>query len=389
MIYLDHAATTPLRPEARDVLQEFLAGHGPFANASSSHGPGREMARRVALAREEFADLIGAAASDILWTSGATEANNLAILGRARFARELGRTLVVPRTEHKAVIDPVRYLTAQGWRAHWLDPVAGTKGTCTADQFLEALGGDTVLACAMAVNNETGQIQDVAGIAQACCEKDVPLHVDAAQALGKIPLQGWPGVGTMSFSGHKLGAPIGVGALYVRSRPRVALEPLQLGGGQERGMRSGTLAAPQILAFVAAAKAAVDSRESEQRRLSALREELWFRFTQRLSGVIRNGDRDQSSAHVLNVSFPAVHGESLRALLDADIAISSGSACSSAQAESSYVLRALGHSDDQANASLRFSFGHTTTADDIAAAAEKVIVAVESLRSREPLGAKS
>jgi len=381
VIYLDHAATTPLRDEARAVLAEFIAADGPFANPSSQYAAGRQMAERIARAREEFAELIGAESADIIWTSGATEANNLAILGRARFARDLGRTLVVPRTEHKAVIDPVRHLAGQGWKVSWLDPAAS--GVCTPEQFAKALDKDTVLACAMHVNNETGQAHAIDALAEVAGEQGVPLHVDAAQALGKLPVQVFPGVGSMSFSGHKLGAPPGVGVLYLRSRPRVGVQPLQFGGGQERGLRSGTLASAQILAFVAAAKAACGDRENEQQRLSRLREQLWEMLSTSLSGLIRNGEQQLASAHVLNVSFAGVHGESLRAALP-ELAVSSGSACSSAQAESSYVLRALGHDDDQANASLRFSFGHTTTPEDVARAAESVIAVVQRLRNWEP-----
>lgn len=382
MIYLDHAATTPLRDEARAVLAEFIAADGPFANPSSQYAMGREMAARIGRAREEFAALIGAEPADILWTSGATEANNLAILGRARFARELGRKLVVPRTEHKAVVDPVRHLAGQGWKVSWLNPAAD--GVCVAADFEQAIDGETVLACAMHVNNETGQAHDIAAIAEVAAESGVPLHVDAAQALGKLDVQTWPGVGSMSFSGHKLGAPPGVGALYLRSRPRVGVEPLQFGGGQERGLRSGTLASAQILAFVAAAVAACACREQEQRRLAAFRERMWQQLSDALPGLIRNGATEGSSAHVLNISFPNVHGESLRAALTG-LAVSSGSACSSAQAESSYVLRSLGHDDDQANASLRFSFGHTTRDDDVSQAAAEVITAVRRLRAWEPV----
>ncbi len=381
MIYLDHAATTPLRDEARAVLAEFIAADGPFANPSSQYQAGRQMAARIAQAREEFAALIGAEASDIIWTSGATEANNLAILGRARFAKGLGRKLLVPRTEHKAVIDPVRHLVGQGWKATWLDP--GADGICAPEQFASGLDGDTVLACAMWVNNETGLVHDVETLAPLAAAQGVPLHVDAAQALGKVPVEAFSGVGSMSFSGHKLGAPPGVGALYLRSRPRVGIQPLQFGGGQERGLRSGTLASAQILAFVAAAVAACRERVREQQRLSVLREQLWEMLSTGLSGLIRNGSAHTGSAHVLNVTFPGVHGESLRAALP-QLAVSSGSACSSAQAESSYVLRALGHDDDQANASLRFSFGHTTTADEIARAGHDVVATVRRLRSWEP-----
>lgn len=381
MIYLDHAATTPLRPEARAVLAEFLAEGAPTANPSSLHAPGRAMAQRLAEARERFAALIGAAPADIVWTSGATEANNLAILGRARFARSLGRGLVVPRTEHKAVIDPVRHLVGQGWSVRWLDP--GPQGACGPQDFAQALGPDTVLACAMAVNNETGQIQDVQGIAELTAEAGLPLHVDAAQALGKVPLSLHPGIGSMSFSAHKLGGPLGVGALYLRGQPRVGIEPLQFGGGQERGLRSGTVAVPWILAFVAAAEAACAQREKEMARLGALREGLWQSLQAALPGVIRNGEAERCSPHVLNLSFPGVHGESLRAALP-ELAVSSGSACSSAQAESSYVLRALGHSDGLADASLRFSFGLQSTETDVRAAAAMVIAAVHRLRSWHP-----
>lgn len=380
MIYLDHAATTPLRDEARAVLAEFAASGAPFANASSSHGPGRAMARRVAKAREEFAALIDAPASDIIWTSGATEANNIAILGHARYACDLGRQIVVPRTEHKAVISPVRHLVSQGFKACWLDPVV--EGVCQPGQFADAVNDQTVLACAMAVNNETGVRQDIASIAEVCAGAGVALHVDAAQALGKDSVSVVAGVGSMSFSAHKLGGPPGVGALYLRSRPSVGVQALQYGGGQERGIRPGTLPPMLILAFVAAAVAACQRQEEEQRYMSELRERLWITLRDALPGVRRNSPQNRSSAHVLNLSFSSVHGESLRAMLP-ELAVSSGSACSSAQAESSYVLRALGYDDAQADASLRFSLSPGTSEAEVDAAACMVIDAVNRLRARE------
>lgn len=381
MIYLDHAATTPLRPEARAILAEFAQADGPFANPASTHSLGRQMGARVAQARAEFADILGAQPNEVVFTSGATEADNLAVLGRARFAQTQGRRLVVPRTEHKAVIDPVRHLQGQGWQVDWLDP--GSAGVCSAEQVAEALAQDTVLACAMAVNNETGHEHDIPEIAQLCLDEGVPLHVDAAQALGKVPTQVLPGVGSMAFSGHKLGAPAGIGALYLRGRPRFGVEPLVFGGGQERGMRSGTLPAMLILAFVAAAKAAVSAQESEYQRLKSLREELWDALAARVPKLIRNSPAQGSSPHVLNITVPGVQGDSLRALLP-ELALSSGSACAAAQAESSYVLRALGHDDALANASLRISLGHTTTLVEVQAAASQIIAAVRKLRSWHP-----
>ena len=381
MIYLDHAATTPLRPEARAVLAAALEPDAVHANPAAAHAAGREQAGRVARARADFAALIGADPAEIVFTSGATEADNLAVLGRARFAQEQGRRLLLPRTEHKAVIDPVRHLAGQGWRVDWLDP--GPAGVVDAQAFADACGADTVLACAMQVNNETGHIQDVAAIGAALAGRGVPLHVDAAQALGKVPVRVGEGIGSMAFSGHKFGAPVGVGALYLRSRPRVGIEPLQFGGGQERGLRSGTLAVPMIEAFVAAAKAAEAARQAEQQRLGTIREALWQRLSAQLPDLIRNGAAAATSAHVLSVSVPGVQGEALRASLPA-LAASSGSACSAAQAESSYVLRALGHDDAQADASLRLSFGHTTTARDIDEAAAMLLAAVQRLRAMHP-----
>jgi cysteine desulfurase len=381
MIYLDHAATTPLRPEARAVLEEFAQADGPFANPASTHSLGRQMGARVAQAREDFAEILGVQPTEVVFTSGATEADNLAILGRARFAQNQGRRLVVPRTEHKAVIDPVRHLQSQGWQVDWLDP--GSAGACSAEDMATALGPDAVLACAMAVNNETGHIHDVVAIAQACLDQGVPLHVDAAQAPGKVPLQACPGVGSMAFSGHKLGAPAGIGALYVRGRPRLGLEPLVFGGGQERGMRSGTLPAMLILAFVAAAKAAVASQEQEFQRLRNLREALWGRLDAQIPELVRNSPVQGSSPHVLNITVPGVQGDSLRAMLPG-LALSSGSACAAAQAASSYVLRARGHDDALANASLRLSFGHSTSQAEVEAAAEQIIAAVGRLRSWHP-----
>lgn len=381
MIYLDHAATTPLRPEARAILAEFAQADGPFANPASAHALGQQMAARVAKAREDFADILGVQPTEIVFTSGATEADNLAVMGRARFAQNKGRRLTVPRTEHKAVIDPVRHLQGQGWQVDWLDP--GAAGVCTAEAVDAALQPDTTLACAMAVNNETGHIHDLPAIALACQDRGVPLHVDAAQALGKIPLQTWAGVGSMAFSGHKLGAPAGIGALYLRGRPRLGVEPLVFGGGQERGMRSGTLPAMLILAFVAAAKAAASAQAQEHARLLELREQLWRRVSRQVPNLIRNSPENSSSPHILNISVPHVQGDSLRALLP-DIALSSGSACAAAQAESSYVLRAMGHDDAQANASLRLSFGHNTHAAEVDQAAEQIIAAIQRLQSWHP-----
>lgn len=382
-IYLDWAATAPVRPEAAAAMARCLTADGHFANPASDHGPGLAAARVLGEARERFAQLIGAKAEEIIFTSGATESNNMALLGGAAFYAERGRRIALARTEHKAVLDPCRQLATRGWKLDWLDTDA--EGLVAPAALLERLGDDTVMASCMLVNNETGVIQDIPALAGICAERGVLLHVDAAQGLGKLPIdcRAW-GVAMMSFSAHKFGGPKGAGALYLRARPPVRVQPLVYGGGQERGLRSGTVALHQVVGMVRAAELAVAEQAAEMQRLASLRARLWAQLEEALPRIHINGAVRQQSPHVLNVSFEGVDGEALRADLDT-LALSSGSACTSDHAEPSYVLRALGRDDALADASLRFSFGFSTTAEQIDAAAARVIASVGRLRALSPL----
>lgn len=384
MIYLDYAATAPLRSEAREALCSALDESGDFANTASDHAPGRRSAARLEDARARFAALIGAGAQDIVFTSGATEANNLALLGMAAFYGAQRPGIAVPRTEHKSVLAPLRHLAQHGHKIHYLP--LDDDGRLRLDDCAALLGTDQVgLAACMLVNNETGLIQNIPALAQLCLPQQIPLHVDAAQALGKLPIEcrRW-GVATMSFSAHKFGGPKGVGVLYLRRKPAVRVQPLQFGGGHERGLRSGTVALHQILAMVEAAELAVAEQAQAFTHWARLRERLWGQLEAALPGLIRNGGPEQQAPHILNVSFLGVDGEALRADLTG-LAVSSGSACTSATAESSYVLRALGRDDATAQASLRFSFGPASTGEQIDAAAIQVIDSVRRLRALSPI----
>lgn len=383
MIYLDHAATTPVRAEVAEAMLRCLTADGLYANPASDHAPGREAARVVEQARERFAALIGARPQDVIWTSGATEANNLALLGAAAFYSGRGQRIALAKTEHKSVLDPCRQLATRGWQLDWLP--TDKDGVLNPAVVQQNLRDDTALMSCMLVNNETGVVQDIPAMAGMCGKQQVLLHVDAAQALGKLPLRArqWD-VAMMSFSAHKLGGPKGVGALYLRGRPPVRVQPLIYGGGQERGLRSGTLPVHQIVGLVRAAELAEAEREQRFAQWGQWREQLWQALDQALPQIWRNGSSRQQSPHVLSVSFAGVDGEALRADLDR-LAVSSGSACTSDHAEPSYVLRAMGRSDVLADASLRFSFGHTTVAADVAAAAQQVIASVRRLRALSPL----
>ncbi|MEK6805097.1 MAG: aminotransferase class V-fold PLP-dependent enzyme [Pseudomonadota bacterium] len=381
MIYLDHAATTPLHPRAYEAMLPWLNPDGEFGNPASSHAAGLRAAKAVELAREQLAALIGGQANEMLWTSGATESNNLAIKGALEFRGLKSAHVVTARTEHKSVLDTCRHLETQGLRVTYLKP--DSSGRLTAPQVMQALMPDTALVSLMWVNNETGVINDIEALAPALRERGVLFHVDAVQAAGKQVID-WAKlpIDLLSISAHKFGGPKGVGALSVRRQPRVRLAPQMHGGGHEQGMRSGTLATHQIVGMGAACAAAAVEMSVESKRLSALRDELWQRLTV-LPGIHFNGDTQHRAPHILNVSFEGAEGESLRALLG-DIAVSSGSACSSATREASYVLRALGRDDELAGSSLRFSFGRTTTTLDISLAADKVIKAVQWLRGLAP-----
>lgn len=385
MIYLDHAATTPLAEPVWQAMLPWLAPDGCHANPASDHAPGRAARAAVEAAREEVAALIGAQPDEIVFTSGATESNNLAIKGAVEFhAGEGEAQLVASRIEHKSVVDPLRWLQSRGARLGWLEPERD--GRLPAETFCAAVNESTLLASLMAVNNETGVINPVAAVAAHCAERGVLFHVDAAQAAGRIVLDmATMPIALLSLSAHKIYGPKGIGALYVRRRPRARVSPLLHGGGHEQGMRSGTLAPHQIVGFGAAARLARQGLAADHAHAAALAARLRQQLAD-LPGLYWNDGAGQAVPHIVNVSVDGVHGEALRADLHM-LALSSGSACSAATREPSYVLRAMGHDDLRAGASLRISTGRGTTAGDIDAAAARIRAAVLRLRGLAPAGA--
>jgi cysteine desulfurase len=380
-IYLDYAATTPLDPAVIAAMTECLAAEGGRGNPASLHGWGRRASARIETARAEVAALIGAAAEDIVFTSGATESDNLAVLGAARAAADRGRHLVSTRIEHKAGLDPCRRLQKEGFAVTLLAP--DRTGRIDPRALAAALRPETVLVSVMWVNNETGVIQDVEAIGALCRERGILFHTDAAQAVGKVPmaLRELP-IDLMSFTAHKLYGPKGIGALYVRTGVRARLQPLLYGGGQERGLRPGTLPTHQIVGFGAACTLARAALAHEPQRIAALRDRLWAQL-EPLGGVHLNGGGAPRVAGLLNVSIEGVEGESLVTGLP-DLAVSTGSACNSASAEPSYVLRALGRNTELAQSSLRFSLGRFSHPADIEAAAAAVRREVTRLRALSP-----
>ncbi|MFL9608974.1 IscS subfamily cysteine desulfurase [Methylobacillus sp. Pita2] len=381
-IYLDYSATTPIDPRVAEKMIPYLTEH--FGNpASRSHAFGWTAEKAVENAREEVAKLVNADPREIVWTSGATESNNLAIKGAANFySPSKGKHIITVQTEHKAVIDTVRELERLGYEATYLIPEPN--GLVDLEKFKAALRPDTVLASVMLVNNEIGVIQDVEAIGNICREQGVIFHVDAAQATGKvhIDLQKLP-VDLMSFSAHKTYGPKGIGALYVRRKPRVRIEAQMHGGGHERGMRSGTLATHQIVGMGEAFRIAREEMDSENVRIRQLRDRL-LKGLQEIDEVYVNGDLEHRVAHNLNISFNFVEGESLIMAVK-DIAVSSGSACTSASLEPSYVLRALGRSDELAHSSIRFSIGRFTTEEDIDYTVQLMKGKIGKLRELSPL----
>jgi cysteine desulfurase len=380
--YLDNAATTAVDPAVMQQMQECLGEEGWYANPSAvAHGMGRAAAHRVELARAQVARLIGASPEQILFTSGATEADNLAVLGTAR-ALAPGRTHVISaRTEHKAVLDAVRQLAREGCSVTWLQPEAD--GRVSAEAVAAALRPETALVSLMHVNNETGVIQDIQGIGEVCRAREVLFHVDAAQGAGRLPLDlSQLPLDLLSLSAHKIHGPKGIGALFVRAGRRAPLRPLMFGGGQQSGLRPGTLPTHQIAGFGLACALAGAALETEAARITELRDRLWSRL-ESLGGVTINGGSAPRVPHILNVAFGGVDGESLVNALPG-LAVATGSACNSALGEPSYVLRALGCSVRQAESSLRFSFGRFTTVADIEAAATQVSTVVRRLRSVSP-----
>jgi cysteine desulfurase len=382
VIYLDNAATTPLDSRVLDEMLACMRPDGDFANPSAvNHEPGRRARVRVEAARESVAALLGASPEQIVWTSGATEANNLAILGAARFHRPNGAHIVTSHSEHPSVLDPCRQLEREGFEVSYLRPGAG--GIVEPAQVETALRPDTILVSLMHVNNETGVIQDVAELGRLCRARGVLLHVDAAQSAGKLPLAvARDAIDLLSLTAHKFNGPKGVGALCVRRNPRLGLVPLIYGGGQERGLRSGTLPTHQIVGMGAACRIAAAEMAEEAPRITRLRVRLWTAL-QSLPGVWLNGDATRRVPGILNVSIEGVEGESLLLALS-DLAVSSGSACASLRGEPSYVLRALGRSEQLAQSSLRLSLGRYTTAGEIDRAAARVRAEVERLRAIAP-----
>lgn len=383
-IYLDYAATTPVDPRVADRMMQFLTMDGVFGNpASRSHGYGWQAEEAVEHARQQVADLIKADPREIVWTSGATESNNLAIKGVAHFYQKKGKHIVTSKIEHKAVLDTCRQLEDEGFEVTYLDVQPGT-GRITPQMLEAALREDTILVSLMMVNNELGNLTDIEAIGEITRARGIYLHVDAAQAAGKTEIDlSRMKADLMSFSGHKIYGPKGIGALYVRRSPRVRLKAQIHGGGHERGMRSGTLPTHQIVAMGEAFEIAGREMAAEQQRLEVLRTKLWNGLRD-LEEVHLNGDPDYRVANYLNVSFNFVEGESLMMALK-DLAVSSGSACTSATLEPSYVLRALGLPDELAHSSIRFSFGRYTTEDDIDQVLAFTRSAVDKLRALSPL----
>jgi cysteine desulfurase len=382
-IYLDYAATTPVDPRVAQKMSECLMAEGNFGNpASRSHKFGWEAEEAVEIARRNVADLLNADPREIVWTSGATESDNLAIKGVAQFYQSKGKHIVTSKVEHKAVLDTCRHLERHGFEVTYLEP--GENGFISPQQLEEAIREDTTIVSLMHVNNEIGVVNDIAALGEVCRAHKVFFHVDAAQSAGKIPidLQEMK-VDLMSLSAHKMYGPKGIGVLYVRRKPRVRLEAQMHGGGHERGMRSGTLATHQIVGMGEAARIAKLEMAEEAVRIEKLRQRLWDGVSD-MEEVYINGSLDQRIPGIFNVSFNFVEGESLIMSLS-DLAVSSGSACTSASLEPSYVLRALGRNDELAHSSLRFSIGRFTTEEDIDLAIEKVRGAVEKLRELSPL----
>ena len=380
-IYLDYSATTPIDPRVVEAMIPYLSEH--FGNpASRSHAYGWEAEKAVELARADVAALVNADPKEIVWTSGATESDNLAIKGAAQFYQSKGKHIITLKTEHKAVLDTCRELERQGFEVTYLD--VQEDGLLNLDAFRAALRDDTTVVSVMMVNNEVGVIQPIAEIGEICRERGIIFHVDAAQATGKvdIDLQKLK-VDLMSFSAHKTYGPKGIGALYVRRKPRVRLIAQMHGGGHERGMRSGTLATHQIVGMGMAFRLAREEMATENVRIGLLRDRLMNGLTD-IEATYVNGDIAKRVPHNLNISFAYVEGESLIMAIK-DVAVSSGSACTSASLEPSYVLRALGRNDELAHSSIRFSIGRFTTEEEVDYTIDLLHRKINKLRELSPL----
>jgi len=380
-IYMDYSATTPVDPRVVDKMIPYLREQ--FGNpASRSHAYGWDAERAVEEAREQVAALVNADPREIIWTSGATESDNLAIKGAAHFYKSKGKHIITVKTEHKAVLDTCRELEREGYEVTYLD--VKDDGLIDLDVFKAALRPDTILVSVMHVNNEIGVIQDIGTIGEICREKGIIFHVDAAQSTGKAPIDLQKlKVDLMSFSAHKTYGPKGIGALYVRRKPRVRIEAQMHGGGHERGMRSGTLATHQIVGMGEAFRIAREEMATENERVRMLRDKL-LNGLKEIEETYVNGDMEQRVPHNLNISFNFVEGESLIMAVK-DVAVSSGSACTSASLEPSYVLRALGRNDELAHSSIRFTVGRFTTEQDVDYVINLLKTKIAKLRELSPL----
>ena len=382
-IYMDYAATTPMDPRVAEKMVKYLTLDGEFGNpASRSHPFGWNAEAAVETARKQVADLVNADPKEIVWTSGATESDNLAVKGVAHFYQKKGKHVITTKIEHKAVLDTCRQLEREGFEVTYLEP--NSHGRVELDTLKAAIRPDTILVSIMHVNNEIGTIQDIEAIGEITRERGIIFHVDAAQSAGKVPidLQSLK-VDLMSFSGHKIYGPKGIGALFVRRKPRIRLEAQMHGGGHERGMRSGTLATHQIVGMGEAFCIAKEEMQADNTRINALRDKL-LNGIKGIEEVYINGDLEHGVPNILNVSFNFVEGESLIMALK-DLAVSSGSACTSASLEPSYVLRALGRNDELAHSSIRFSIGRFTTEEEIDYAVAQITRSIGKLRELSPL----
>ncbi|EGQ7757990.1 IscS subfamily cysteine desulfurase [Vibrio vulnificus] len=382
-IYLDYSATCPVDPRVAEKMVQCMTMDGNFGNpASRSHRYGWQAEEAVDTAREQIAELLNADPREIVFTSGATESDNLAIKGAAHFYSKQGKHVITSKTEHKAVLDTCRQLEREGFEVTYLEPESN--GLISLSKLEAAMRDDTVLVSIMHVNNEIGVIQDIEAIGELCRSRKIIFHVDAAQSAGKVAIDVQKlKVDLISLSAHKIYGPKGIGALYVRRKPRIRLESQMHGGGHERGFRSGTLATHQIVGMGEAFRIAKLDMEKDYQHALALRNRL-LDGVKDMEAVSINGDLEQRVPHNLNISFAFVEGESLLMSLK-DLAVSSGSACTSASLEPSYVLRALGLNDELAHSSIRFSFGRFTTEEEIDYAIEQIRVAVEKLRDMSPL----
>ncbi|WP_305369731.1 IscS subfamily cysteine desulfurase [Photobacterium leiognathi] len=382
-IYFDYSATCPVDPRVAEKMMQCLTMEGNFGNpASRSHRYGWQAEEAVDAAREHIADLVNADPREIVFSSGATESDNLAIKGASHFYSKKGKHVITCKTEHKAVLDPCRQLEREGFEVTYLEPESN--GLIDLAKLRDAMREDTVLVSIMHVNNEIGVVQDIAAIGELCRENKTVFHVDAAQSAGKLPIDVQEmKVDLISFSAHKIYGPKGIGALYVRRKPRIRLEAQMHGGGHERGFRSGTLPTHQIVGMGEAFRIAKEEMEQDYKHAVQLRDRL-LKGLEGIEAMSINGDLEQRVPNNLNISFAFVEGESLLMALK-DLAVSSGSACTSASLEPSYVLRALGLNDELAHSSIRFSFGRFTTEEEVDYAVAQIKGAVDKLREMSPL----